>query len=356
MIQVAAAPTTAGQPAGLGSTKSYSFADGLGLRVTVDREQLSVDSLTSGERSSWRVRADGARLSLEARADNQQEPNRVHLLAALDASFSRYPSATEVSLTCPRGSLGELVQSGLVRTLGAGEFTVSREAFWQQPEVWRPAPAPPCPVQYTLSAGKRHPIRPPKPSGVVYRRHIPWLDKTLTFRTPEERDLPRFSQWMNDPVVAHFWQEQGDLEKHRAYLEGIARDPHIASLIGSFDSEPFGYFEVYFAKENRLSPFYDARDFDRGWHVLVGEARFRGAPYLTAWMPSLSHYLFLDDWRTERIVIEPRSDNAKMLKSLTRCGYAVLKEFEFPHKRAALGMLLRERFFADGLWIPQAAH
>jgi hypothetical protein len=30
-----------------------------------------------------------------------------------------------------------------------------------------------------------------------------------------------------------------------------------------------------------------------------------------------------------------------------------LKEFDFPHKRATLAMLLRERFFADRHWIPK---
>jgi RimJ/RimL family protein N-acetyltransferase len=70
-------------------------------------------------------------------------------------------------------------------------------------------------------------------------------------------------------------------------------------------------------------------------------------------MPSISHYLFLADCRTQRIVIEPRADNDKMLRSLARCGYALLKEFDFPHKRAVLGMLLRERFFGEALWVPR---
>ncbi|PZP69079.1 MAG: acetyltransferase, partial [Delftia acidovorans] len=190
--------------------------------------------------------------------------------------------------------------------------------------------------------------------GEVYRRFIPWLGRTLSFRTVEpEADLPLIHRWMNDPVVAHFWEESGDLAHHRAYLQRMAGDPHALGLIGCFDGEPFGYFEAYWAKEDRIAPFYDAGDHDRGWHALVGEARFRGQPYLTAWLPSLSHYLFLDDCRTQRIVVEPRADNRKMRKSLPRCGYALVKEFDFPHKRAVLGVLLRERFFADALWIPQ---
>lgn len=71
---------------------------------------------------------------------------------------------------------------------------------------------------------------------------------------------------------------------------------------------------------------------------------------------SLSHYLFLDDCRTQRLVIEPRVDNAKMLRNLAQCGYAHVKAFDFPHKRAMLGMQLREHFFNERSWIPLPPH
>jgi RimJ/RimL family protein N-acetyltransferase len=195
---------------------------------------------------------------------------------------------------------------------------------------------------------------PPKPTGVVYRRRIPWLDKTFSFRTVDfAQDLPRFNRWMNDPAVVQFWQEAGDVDKHRAYLQTIADDPHMLSLIACFDDVPFGYFEVYWAKENRIAPFYDVDDHDRGWHVLIGEASFRGKPFATAWLTSISHYLFLDDPRTQRIVGEPRADHAQQIRNLERSGYIKIKEFDFPHKRAQLMWILRERYFSERLWLPQ---
>jgi predicted GH43/DUF377 family glycosyl hydrolase len=71
------------------------------------------------------------------------------------------------------------------------------------------------------------------------------------------------------------------------------------------------------------------------------------------WLTSISHYLFLADPRTRRIVGEPRADHRQQLRNLDRCGYAKLKEFDFPHKRAMLVMLLRERYFTDTLWWPR---
>ena len=123
-------------------------------------------------------------------------------------------------------------------------------------------------------------------------------------------------------------------------------------LIGCFGDVPFGYFEVYWAKENRIAPFYDADDYDRGWHVVVGEDAYRGRRYISAWLPSLMHYMFLDDCRTQRIVGEPAAAHSQQLRNLELSGFAKIKNFDFPHKRATLVMLLRERFFGDRLWLP----
>lgn len=331
-----------------------SHPDNAMLEAIRDGQRLTIRTSDGGERSWWSVRERSGELSLDWAGPCSGDPSEQHLLAALEATFVDHPLHARLTLSASIPKPSNLVRTGAVALNANAQPTVTREALWQQPRLWLPAAGDSFALQYTLTQGRRHPRRPPKPVGTVYQRHIPWLAKTLSLRAVDmERDLPTFSRWMNDPVVAHFWQEEGDLAKHRAYLEGIAADPHTVGLIGCLDGQPFGYFEVYWAKEDRIAPFYDVHDFDRGWHVLIGEPAFRGRAHLTAWMPSISHYLFLDDCRTQRIVIEPRSDNHKMIKSLGRCGYAHLKEFDFPHKRAMLGMLLRERFFGEALWIPQ---
>lgn len=162
-----------------------------------------------------------------------------------------------------------------------------------------------------------------------------------------------FNRWMNDPDVAKIWEEEGDLAKHRAYLDAIDRDPHMYSMIASFDGEPFAYFEMYWAKESRIAPFYDADDYDRGWHVLVGEPAFRGRAFATAWLTSISHYIFLCDPRTRRAMGEPRIDHVQQIRNLDKSGYAKVKEFDLPHKRAMLVAMLRERYFCDALWLPR---
>ncbi|MYM28035.1 GNAT family N-acetyltransferase [Duganella sp. CY15W] len=224
----------------------------------------------------------------------------------------------------------------------------------QDRALWLPQVQRVFPLSFEISGEHRHPARPAQPVGVVYQRHIPWLQQTLSFRVADiDAHLPHFHRWMNDPFVAEFWEEEGSLDYHRSYLERLGADPHSIPLIACLDERPIGYFEVYWAKEDRISPFCDATDFDRGWHVLIGEADCRGKAFVSAWLPSISHYLFLDDHRTHRLVIEPRSDNQRMRRNLQRSGYSLLGEFDFPHKRAVLGALPRQRFFDEQFWSPR---
>ena len=347
-------PTALSSPAGCASTPDMRrrHVAQLGASVFVIRQQGFTLLLDAGDSppSHWRIDEHKGEIHLVSLG--AQEVRMEELLAMLAATFDLHPMVTRLVLV-PAG-LAACLPQDLLFSCSGPLASVDRDIFWQLPAPWLPRVPSPQPLQYTESAGNRHPIRPPKRQGPLYQRHIRWLDAQFSLRCADtESDLPAFHRWMNDPVVSHFWEEQGDLKHHRDYMERTAADPHAQGMIACLDCEPFAYIEAYWAKEDRIAPFYDAGDHDRGWHALVGEARFRGRPFITAWLPSLSHYLFLDDCRTQRIVVEPRVDNHKMRHSLPRCGYALLKEFDFPHKRAVLGMLTRERFFKQAIWIPQ---
>ncbi|WOH71365.1 GNAT family N-acetyltransferase [Bradyrhizobium sp. NDS-1] len=250
----------------------------------------------------------------------------------------------------------ELTDGGLA-IRSEDQLLLLPELIMQRRDNWLVNPGRPSwPQLHVMTDGRRHPRRAPKPTGKVYGRYIPWLSQVISFRVADlENDLHLLHRWMNDPRVDAFWNEAGDLDKHRRYLAGLLADPHMLPLIGCFGDEPFGYFELYWAKENRIAPFYDAGDYDRGWHVVVGEDAFRGRRYISAWLPSLMHYMFLDDCRTQRIVGEPAAAHSQQLRNLELSGFAKIKNFDFPHKRATLVMLLRERFFGDRLWLPADA-
>lgn len=317
-------------------------------------QEILVHNHRSQQRVSWHLKTDAGTATLHPQWPAAAPLTAPDILAALEGAFTFFPQYRQ--LTLPPGPWPDTLRQRQILVPGAdGSHIVHRDMLWQLPELWLPVNKGPIPLSYRLSHGRQHPLRPPKPQGLLYRRHIPWLGRTLSFRALDiNADLERFHRWMNEPQVARIWQEQGSLDQHRQYLHTLEKDPHIHPMIVCLDDEPFGYFEVYWAKEDRIAPFYDADDHDRGWHVLIGEPAYRGKAIAVAWFTAISHYLFLDDPRTRRIVGEPRADHIQQIRNLDRSGYAKLKTFDFPHKRALLVMLLRERFFDDALWWPAA--
>ena len=285
---------------------AHTFLAGNGSAATISRSDSELRVVSSGTvLMNLALRpADKLKL-LSAPADPQLAVRA--LSAAFEAVLGWYPGLDRIGIDVgPNEYLAdELRRHGLAVSTETG-LAVLPELAMQLPHNWLADPdRPPFPPFYEMSGGKRHPRRPPKPEGLVYARFIPWLAQVISFRAASLDDLQLFHRWMNDPRVASAWNEDGDLDKHRKYLSGLLADPHMLPMIGSFDGVPFGYFEIYWAKENRLAPFYDADDYDRGWHVLVGEDAYRGRRFISAWLPSLMHYMFLDDCRTRRIVGEP---------------------------------------------------
>ena len=212
---------------------------------------------------------------------------------------------------------------------------------------------PPPPPQYVFTNNIRHPIRPkpPRQGEVLYTRYIPSVGQYLSFRVASISSKPLRHQgpvsnhatlanrnsaliasesptqgssmsgmsdteylhkWMNDARVAHFWGEAGPQSHQEEFLRKGLRSKNSFPVIGCWDGKPFGYFELYWVKEDSLGKYLPmVSDYDRGFHCLVGEQEFRGPHRVKIWLSALVHYCWLADNRTERVMLEPRVDNEK---------------------------------------------
>ncbi|EWG52645.1 hypothetical protein FVEG_11329 [Fusarium verticillioides 7600] len=195
-----------------------------------------------------------------------------------------------------------------------------------------------------------HPARPakPAPGAIVYSRWIPHLNETFSMVSVDYNDTEHvrlFHEWQNDPRVSQGWSQTGTLEQHQEYLRQVHDDPHVIALLAKWDDIHFAYFEVYWAKEDRLGGYFNAGDFDRGRHSLVGDVRFRGPHRVSAWWSSLMHYLYLDDPRTMYVVGESQETNTTIVMYDFVHGSGLDKLVDLPHQRSAFVRSSRERFF-----------
>lgn len=236
---------------------------------------------------------------------------------------------------------------------------------------------PPIPLQHVISNGIRHPLRPlPPPQGErFYSRFINSLEQVLSFRVasrlsqanlsndeikqppfveqnpegnlfnnmalsrgPSDKavnDLALLNKWMNEPRVAKFWGVDGSPETQDKFLATALASKHSFPIIGYWDEKPFGYFEIYWVKEDILGQHLgnEADYWDRGIHCLVGEQEFRGLHRVRAWLSALVHYCFIADNRTQAVMLEPRVDNEKLVSTRSYKPYILNFDSQLNHKQ-----------------------
>ena len=199
---------------------------------------------------------------------------------------------------------------------------------------------PPPPAQFTTTNHVRHPVRPkpPRMGEIFYTRFVPSVGQYLSFRVaslspkpvphmgpagPNPPSSPQcdrllalsdtllLQRWLANPRVSAFW---GGYVPD--FLTRALASAHSFPVIGMWDGVPFGYFEIYWVREDPLGRYLSdgggggaAADWDRGFHVFIGEDWARGR--VQPWLSGLVHWAFCSDYRTMSICVEPRVDNKR---------------------------------------------
>lgn len=174
-------------------------------------------------------------------------------LPSTNASTSTFSSSIgNAALASTQHDLIFLLRGAFWQGGGQGPaFSNTVRSWLQHPLDHVPFPASPS---FTRSPTviAAHPLRSPKPprGALVYSRYCTPVGKTLTMHVldledeREDGDMAAFHRWMNDERVGKGWGEQGDMEKHKRYVIGVERDPHVLALVMSWDGERMGYAEI----------------------------------------------------------------------------------------------------------------
>ena len=314
----------------LSTQESYKaeLVDGLcSVKSTADQNLLA------------RVNVDGEKLHLSIEESSSSRPTMMSLVA-IEYLISHHPEIKSVDIK------SSYPLDYPFTVLGS---SFERFEFYQMPTLWHHTKEYKIfPEKWTkLEDGRTYPIRPAPHKGMVYKRFVPQLDMTITFRmTDPERDLNQFHEWHNQSRVSFYWELNKPIEELKDYMEKGHMTPHQIPMVVEINGEMVGYYEMYWVREDRLGPYYESDAFDRGFHFLIGNKKFLGAKITDSIVKSGLHLLYLDDARTRRVMAEPRHDNQKVLKyAEASIGWKQLKIFDFPHKRAVLLENSREVFF-----------
>ena len=156
-----------------------------------------------------------------------------------------------------------------------------------------------------------------------------------TVRLP--RDLPLVTGWMNDPVVAAFWDlaGPGELTEHhiRAQLEGDGRS---VPCLGLLDGVPMSYWEIYRADLDPIARHYPSRPHDTGLHLLLGPAEYRGRGLGSVLLQAVAERVLRERHAARRVVAEPDVRNIPSMRAFHKAGFRHDRDLPLPGKHAAL--------------------
>lgn len=156
------------------------------------------------------------------------------------------------------------------------------------------------------------------------------------------RDLRILVQWMNDPVVAAFWELAGPAQlTERHVLAQLDGDGRSVPCLGLLDGVPMSYWEIYRADLDPIARHYPARPHDTGLHLLLGPPRHRGRGTGGVLLRAVAERALRERHSARRVVAEPDIRNLPSIQAFLKAGFRYDRDLPLPGKHAAL--LIRDR-------------
>ena len=158
-------------------------------------------------------------------------------------------------------------------------------------------------------------------------------------------DLKLLQQWMHQAHVIPQWQLNHSVTALAVHFEKMSVDDHQRLYIIEIDQKNAGYLEIYEAKRDRISLYYDADPYDMGWHILLAEHAV-GKGHFKAVMQMMCHCVFQYS-PAKKIVGKPDIDVKSYALVQDKLAFEPQKQLNMPEKTAILYYCYREKFIKN---------
>lgn len=170
----------------------------------------------------------------------------------------------------------------------------------------------------------------------------------MTFRplVPDE-DGPLIHDWVQRPYARYWGMEGLSVAQVTEAYRNIHQIAATRTFMGIHRGTPAFLMEVYDPQRHPVADLYDARDGDRGMHLLLGPPDPPIHGFSRAVMAAVLEFIFAEA-EAARVVVEPDIRNDKIRRLNVRLGFVEHGPIELPAfggapaKRAMLSFCTRE--------------
>ncbi|TWD83791.1 RimJ/RimL family protein N-acetyltransferase [Kribbella amoyensis] len=162
------------------------------------------------------------------------------------------------------------------------------------------------------------------------------LDDGFDLRPAVAEDATRIADWMAQPHIRKWWQQDWSVERWAQVLDEQAAGEHSTPCMVALDTEDLGYVELYRVRHDRLAEYYASDEHDWGVHVAIGDTVRTGQGLGRRLLRSVADALLRADPRCDRVVAEPDAANVASVRAFAAAGFVTQGELRLPEKTALL--------------------
>ncbi|MGK0476743.1 MAG: hypothetical protein ACJAYV_002420, partial [Oleispira sp.] len=161
-------------------------------------------------------------------------------------------------------------------------------------------------------------------------------------------DSELLHSWVSLPYAKFWGLNNASPTEVKENYQRILSDGHSQVFLGFVNNTASFLLELYNPKYEPIGKHYDPKISDKGMHILIAPTENKISNFTFDIFTYIMDYIFSNP-TTQRIVVEPDSNNHKIHSMNKRAGFQHVKEIDLGHKKAYLGFCSRDQFTASKL-------